>query len=192
LKSPVRLVLLEAIHRRPDECKCSSKKQTQHHKGVFTLISVGDVIDGTVIQVTDFGLFVTDGDENSYLLGLHELWWDRRGLPSEFASVGDIVKFMVTKVDPDRGANLGSPKKAFPEQDAWREPTRFAVGVAFQGMVALRMSYGVFVEHPSGPWALLHESLISNDRNVALGERLKVRIIASNQETRMIEVEIVE
>ena len=155
------------------------------------MVSVGDVIDGTVEAITGYGLFVTDCDGNMYLLGLHELWWDRRGLPCDFASVGDCVTFMVTKIDLVRGANLGSPKRASPELDAWRDPTRFAEGVVFEGTVTDVMSYGAYVEHPAGVQALLHESTISDNHSFALGDRLKVEIIASNQESRKLRVKLV-
>lgn len=123
------------------------------------MVEIGDVVVGTVVEVQPFGLFI-DVDGVLGLILIPELSWDRISHPSEIASQGDRIACKVIRIVPDSGEErarfTGSVKALQPERNPWRDASIYAVGSKFEGTVERIMSYGVFLRHPSGASALLH------------------------------------
>ncbi len=113
-------------------------------------------------------------------------------MASEFADVGDLVRFKVIKMDRARGTRLGSPKQAFPERNPWRDPAKLSVGTRFQGCVCQLASYGAFVQHPLGLDALLHVSCIPDDRDLKVGDQVDVVITKSDANSRLVSVRLAD
>lgn len=140
------------------------------------LPETGIVIEVTVTNVTSYGCYVeTDGVSGLVVLG--ELSWFRVANASDVVQKGDRVP---CKVIGYPGNNteatyfLGSLRKAHAEDNPWRDPKVYSVGVEFRGIVVLRMSYGFFVQHPMKAVGLLQMDTI--DSNLKIGDEIDVVI----------------
>lgn len=123
-------------------------------------LNVGDVIEGTVKNVTDFGVFIDLGGADG-LLHISEMSWGRIENPKKVFKTGDVVKTFVKSIE---GTKIGLSKK-FPEENPWADAeTKFAVGNVVTGTVARLTDFGAFVELSKGVDGLLHVSQIQRER----------------------------
>ncbi len=136
----------------------------------FKKIAVGDVIEGTVKNVTDFGAFVDLGGVDG-LLHISEMSWGRVDNPKKVLSVDDKVKVFIKDIN---GKKIALSKK-FPDENPWNGATeKFAVGNVVKGKVARMTDFGAFIELAPGVDALLHVSQISRDHVEKPADVLKV------------------
>lgn len=133
-------------------------------------IQVGDVIEGTVKNVTDFGAFVDIGGVDG-LLHISEMSWGRVGNPKKLFKTGDTVRVFVKDIKNDKIAL----SKRFEDENPWANAEeRFAPGTIVTGRVARMTDFGAFVEIYPGVDALLHVSQISRKRVEKPGDVLKI------------------
>ncbi len=133
-------------------------------------IQVGDVIDGTVKNVTDFGAFVDIGGVDG-LLHISEMSWGRVGNPRKLFKTGDTVRVFIKDIKNDKIAL----SKRFEDENPWANAEeRFAPGTIVTGRVARMTDFGAFVEIYPGVDALLHVSQISRKRVEKPGDVLKI------------------
>ena len=126
---------------------------------ILSKIAVGDVIEGTVKNVTDFGAFVDIGGMDG-LLHISEISWGRVESPKKVFKTGDTVKCFIKDITGDKIALSAK----FEDENPWKDAeTRFAVGNVVTGKVARMTDFGAFVEISKGVDALLHVSQISKD-----------------------------
>jgi small subunit ribosomal protein S1 len=119
-------------------------------------VTPGLELEGVVKSVRDFGLFVDLGGVDG-MIHVSELSHRMGVRPSQVAKVGDTVRVKVLEADREKG-RIALSMKAL-EPDPWAEvPTRFSVGAAFEGTVARKTEFGVFVELLPGVDGLIHVS----------------------------------
>ena len=122
-------------------------------------IQVGDVVEGTVKNVTDFGAFIDLGGADG-LLHISEMSWGRVDNPKKHFKVGEPLKVLIKDIN---GKKIALSLK-FPDQNPWMEAdSKYAVGTTVSGRVARMTDFGAFVELEPGVDALLHVSQISRD-----------------------------
>lgn len=134
-------------------------------------IQVGEVLEGTVQRLTNFGAFVDIGGIDG-LVHISELSWQRVESPSDVVKEGDIVKVKVLKVDPETERISLSLKAT--EPSPWEKVlTEIKVGNVVKGTVKRLVSFGAFVEIKPGVEGLVHISQIANRHIGTPGEVLE-------------------
>ncbi|SDM77801.1 small subunit ribosomal protein S1 [Fictibacillus solisalsi] len=152
-------------HRAVEEELESQKKQERLNN-----LEAGQVLDGTVQRLTDFGAFVDIGGLDG-LVHISQLSHKRVENPSEVVSEGDSVKVKVLSVDRDNERVSLSIKETQP--GPWESNvTSLSSGKVIQGTVKRLVSFGAFVEVAPGVEGLVHISEISNRHIGSPGEVL--------------------
>lgn len=137
---------------------------------ILSTLKVGDVIDGTVKNVTDFGAFVDLGGVDG-LLHISEISWTRVDNPKNVLSMGDSVKVFVKDI---KGTKIALSCK-FPDEDPWANAIKeHPVGSIVKGKVLRMTDFGAFVQIAKDVDALLHVSQISRDHVAKPSDVLKV------------------
>ncbi len=126
---------------------------------IFETIQVGDVMDGVVKNITDYGAFVNVGGVDG-LVHISELSWGRIRSPKDVVKVGDEVKVRILDINKDKKKISLSMK--FKDENPWNDAEeKYAVGNVVTGRVARMTDFGAFIELETGVDALLHVSQIS-------------------------------
>ena len=161
-------------------------------KELFEKIAVGDVIEGTVKNVTDFGAFIDLGGADG-LLHISEMSWGRVENPKKVFKSGDKVRAFIKDI---QGNKIALSMK-FDDENPWKDAEdRFAVGNVVTGKVARMTDFGAFVEIGKGVDALLHVSQISKDHierpsNVLkVGDEVTAKIVDFNFADKKISLSI--
>lgn len=132
-------------------------ERAEKQKELFARLNIGDTIEGTVKNVTDFGAFVDLGGVDG-LLHISEMSWGRVEHPKKVFKTGQPLKVLVKDI---RDTKIALSLK-FPETNPWVDADEeFAVGSTVTGRVARMTDFGAFVELKPGVDALLHVSQIS-------------------------------
>ena len=154
----------------------------QRHEIVANLAE-GQVIDGTVKNLTDYGAFVDLGGIDG-LLHVTDIAWRRVNHPSEVLTIGQQVKVRIIKINHEtHRISLGMKQL---QEDPWSNiETRYSVGQKLKGRVTNIADYGAFVELEPGIEGLIHVSEMSwTKKNVHPG-----KIVSTSQE---VEVQVLE
>jgi small subunit ribosomal protein S1 len=154
----------------------------QRHEIVANLAE-GQVIDGTVKNLTDYGAFVDLGGIDG-LLHVTDIAWRRVNHPSEVLTIGQQVKVRIIKINHEtHRISLGMKQL---QEDPWSAiETRYQVGQKLKGRVTNIADYGAFVELEPGIEGLIHVSEMSwTKKNVHPG-----KIVSTSQE---VEVQVLE
>ena len=139
-------------------------------KELFAKLKVGDVVEGTVKNVTDFGAFIDLGGVDG-LLHISEMSWGRVENPKKVFQVGEQLKVLVKDINDTKVAL----SLKFPETNPWAgAEEKYAVGTEVTGKVARMTDFGAFVELAPGVDALLHVSQISRTHVEKPADVLKV------------------
>lgn len=127
----------------------------------LTNLKVGDIVEGTVTGVVDFGAFVNvDGIEG--LVHISEISWERVAQVSDKLKVGDKIKARIISIDKDR-LSL-SIKQTTP--DPWlKEAEQFHVGDTVEGTITRITPFGAFVQISPAVEALVHISELGEGGN---------------------------
>jgi small subunit ribosomal protein S1 len=127
-------------------------------------IEEGAIVEGTVKNITDYGLFIDLGGIDG-LVHITDMSWGRVGHPSEMHQVGDLVKVKVLNFDRNRERVSLGIKQLTP--DPWSDAEKkFPIGSSLEGKVVSLTDYGVFVEVEQGVEGLIHVSEMSWTRKV--------------------------
>jgi len=127
---------------------------------VMAGLAEGQVIEGTVQRLTQFGAFVDVGGVDG-LVHVSEISWSHVDKPADVLSEGDKVKVKVLKVDPEKGKISLSIKAALP--GPWDSASeQFHIGDIVSGEVKRLVNFGAFVEIAPGVEGLVHISQISH------------------------------
>ncbi len=154
----------------------------QRHEIVANLAE-GQVIDGTVKNITDYGAFVDLGGIDG-LLHVTDIAWRRVNHPTEVLSIGQTVKVKIIKINHEtHRISLGMKQLL---EDPWAAiESKYQVGMRLKGRVTNITDYGAFVELEPGIEGLIHVSEMSwTKKNVHPG-----KIIATSQE---VDVQVLE
>ena len=132
---------------------------------ILKILEEGVIIEGTVKNITGYGAFVDLGGIDG-ILHISDMSWGRISHPSEVVHVGDKIKVVVLKFDPEKERISLGMKQLTP--DPWNTvASKYAAGSRVQGKVISIMDYGAFVELESGIEGLIHISEMSWSRKIA-------------------------
>ena len=175
-----------------DRKQLLSAKKAELQKELFEKVHEGDVVDGIVKNVTDFGAFVDLGGADG-LLHISEMSWGRVEHPKKAFKVGDQLKVLVKEIN---GSKIALSLK-FEDQNPWKDAaSKFAIGNVVTGKVARMTDFGAFVELENGVDALLHVSQISKDHIekpsdvLAAGQEVTAKIVDFNEADHKISLSI--
>ena len=157
-------------------------------KALFDKIAVGDVVEGVVKSVVDFGAFIDIGGADG-LLHISEMSWGRVGNPRKMFKPGDKVKTFIKEINGDKIAL----SLKFEDTNPWANASeKFAVGVIVTGKVARMTDFGAFVEIEPGVDGLLHVSQIARHHvekpadELKIGQEIEAKIVDFNEEEKKI------
>ncbi|MDK9695759.1 MAG: 30S ribosomal protein S1 [Siculibacillus sp.] len=144
----------------------------------------GQIVDGVVKNITDYGAFVDLGGIDG-LLHVTDIAWRRINHPSEVLTIGQTVKVQIIRVNPDtHRISLGMKQL---EADPWDGiVAKYPVNAKFAGRVTNITDYGAFVELEPGIEGLIHVSEMSwTKKNVHPG-----KIVSTSQEVEVMVLEV--
>ena len=169
-----------------------SAEKAEAAKKLFDTIKAGDVVDGVVKNVTDFGAFIDLGGADG-LLHISEMSWGRVESPKKVFKIGDTVKVLVKSID---GSKIALSRK-FDDENPWKDATqKYAVGNVVKGKVARMTDFGAFVELEPGIDALLHVSQIAKEHVekpadvLKVGQEVEAKIVDFNEDEKKISLSI--
>ncbi len=161
-------------------------------KELFERIAVGDTVEGTIKNVTDFGAFIDLGGADG-LLHISEMSWGRVENPKKVFKSGDTLKVLIKDI---QGEKIALSLK-FPEANPWANAAeKYAAGNVVSGRVARMTDFGAFVELEPGVDALLHVSQISRDHVdkpadvLKIGQEIEAKIVDFNEADHKISLSI--
>jgi small subunit ribosomal protein S1 len=173
-----RRVLLE-------ETRDSKRKTT------LSTLKEGQLIQGVVKNITDYGAFIDLGGIDG-LLHITDMSWGRVGHPSEMFNIGDKVEVSVLKYDRETGRiSLGLKQKS---ADPWTGvAVKYPIGARVRGRVVSLTDYGAFIELEPGVEGLVHVSVMSwthevrhPSRVVSIGDQVEAAVLNVDPASRKI------
>jgi small subunit ribosomal protein S1 len=152
--------------------------------GLIQSLAEGQVIDGVVKNITDYGAFVDLGGIDG-LLHVTDMSYKRVGHPNEVINIGDTVKVQIIRINRDtQRISLGMKQL---ESDPWEgAEAKYPVGAKLSGRVTNITEYGAFIELEPGIEGLVHVSEMSwVKKNVHPG-----KIVSTSQEVDVLVLEV--
>ena len=167
-------------------------KKAEMQKELFEKIKAGDIVEGTVKNVTDFGAFIDLGGVDG-LLHISEMSWGRVESPKKVFKVGETLKVLIKEIE---GTKVALSLK-FDDSNPWKNAaTKYAVGNEVTGKVARMTDFGAFVELEPGIDALLHVSQIAKEHIekpsdvLSVGQEVTAKVVDFNEEGKKISLSI--
>ena len=175
-----------------DRRQLLTAEKAEMQKKLFEKIKEGDVVDGIVKNVTDFGAFIDIGGADG-LLHISEMSWGRVENPKKVFKIGDTVKVFIKEIS---GTKIALSLK-FSDANPWTDAaSKYAVGNVITGKVARMTDFGAFIELEPGVDALLHVSQISKEHIekpsdvLKAGEEVTAKVVDFNEADRKISLSI--
>jgi len=160
------------------------ESRAEQRAEIVARLQEGDVVEGVVKNVTDYGAFVDLGGVDG-LLHVTDMAWRRVNHPSEIVQIGETVKVQVVKVNKEtQRISLGMKQLS---ENPWTSvATKFPIGDRFTGRVTNITDYGAFVELEPGVEGLVHVSEMSwTKKNVHPG-----KIVSTSQEVEVMVLDV--
>lgn len=160
------------------------EEQAENREAFLSGVAVGDVIEGTVVRLAPFGVFVELATGVEGLIHLSELAWGRVAQADEVASVGDKIRVKILDIaTTEKGPRISLSSRQVMD-DPWKTVEgRIHEGEIVTGKVVRNAAFGSFVEVLPGIDGLIHISELSYERRVnkpdeilAVGETVSVKI----------------
>ena len=175
-----------------DRRQLIAAEKAELQKKLFETIKAGDVVEGTVKNVTDFGAFIDLGGADG-LLHISEMSWGRVENPKKVFKVGETLKVLIKEIT---GNKIALSLK-FADENPWKDAAeKYAVGNIVTGKVARMTDFGAFIELEPGVDALLHVSQISREHVekpsdvLKTGEEITAKVVDFNNEDKKISLSI--
>ena len=161
LKDKFRVLKMDALRTNAIVSRRAIQSDTiaAAQKEAMKNISLGAVVEGTVKNITDYGVFVDLGGIDG-LLHVTDLSWKRVNHPRELVHVGEKITVKVIQFDPEsHRISLGMKQL---EEDPWETASRaFNVGDTVSGKVSSLTDYGAFIDLGNNIEGLVHMSELS-------------------------------
>src|SRR5690349_10861046 len=157
--------------------------RAEQRTGLIQSLAEGQIVDGVVKNITDYGAFVDLGGIDG-LLHVTDISYKRVNHPSEVLNIGDTVKVQIIRINREtQRISLGMKQL---ETDPWDgAAAKYPIGGVFRGRVTNITEYGAFVELEPGIEGLVHVSEMSwTKKNVHPG-----KIVSTSQE---VDVKVLE
>jgi len=175
--------------------KYLSDQRSDVRKKVLDTLNVGEIINGVVKNITNYGAFVDIGGVDG-LLHITDMTWGRISHPSEIIKLGETIAVKVLSFDKDNEKiSLGIKQLS---ENPWEElRPEFQPGTSVKGRVSSITNYGLFVELQKGVEGLVHISEVSwTDRindlrdKFNVGDEIDVHIVSLDKENRRMSLSI--
>ncbi|TXG77750.1 S1 RNA-binding domain-containing protein [Patescibacteria group bacterium] len=185
---PIRVRILD-VSRKENKLIFSEKEAVKDDmQARFAELKVGDVVEGVITGVIDFGAFVNvDGIEG--LIHISEISWERVEDPRKYVKTGDTVKAKIISIDKDR---LSLSLKQTTEDPWLGEVKNFKKGDSVEGKVTRITPFGAFVQLSPAVEALVHVSEMSDEEGIdpekifQLNETKRFKVLDIDTEGRKI------
>ena len=153
---------------------------------IISKIKEGDVVQGIVKNLTDWGVFV-DLNGVDALLHITDISWSRINKPSELLSIGQSIKVKVTKIETEK-KKISVSIKHLTEDPYSKIINKYEIGKKYNAVVSKVMDYGVFCKLEEGLEGLIHQSELSwTKKNIHPGKILstsqKIEVILLEKDT---------
>ena len=175
-----------------DRRQLIAAKKAELQKELFERIKEGDVVEGIVKNVTDFGAFVDLGGVDG-LLHISEMSWGRIEHPKKVFKVGDNLKVLIKEIN---GTKIALSLK-FEDSNPWKDAAgKYAAGSVVTGKVARMTDFGAFIELEPGVDALLHVSQIAKEHIekpsdvLSVGQEVTAKVVDFNEADKKISLSI--
>ncbi len=175
-----------------DRKQLVAAKKAELQKELLEKLQEGDVVKGTVKNITDFGAFIDLGGIDG-LLHISEMSWGRVESPKKVFKVGEEMDVLIKEIS---GNKIALSLK-FADTNPWRDAAdKYAVGNEVTGKVARMTDFGAFIELETGVDALLHVSQISKEHIekpsdvLKIGEVVTARVVDFNETDHKISLSI--
>lgn len=171
--------------------KVLEEERKKNRENLVKELHVGDLREGVVKNITDFGAFIDLGGLDG-LLHITDMSWGRVNHPSEVVKIGQHIEVVVLDYDAERNRiSLGLKQKM---RNPWEDiETRYAIGSVHDGEIVNLMTYGAFVKLEDGIEGLVHISELSWTRQpthpneiVKVADKVKVMVLEINHEKQEI------
>jgi small subunit ribosomal protein S1 len=193
---PIKVRLLD-VSRKDNKLIFSEKEAIKDDmQARFSELKVGDVVDGTVTGVIDFGAFINvDGIEG--LIHISEISWERVEDPRKYVKTGDKIKAKIIAIDKDR---LSLSLKQMTEDPWLKDVETIKKGQAVEGVITRITPFGAFVQLTPSVEALVHVSEIAEGNEDAvnpeeifkLNEKKQFVVLDVNKDARKIALSLKE
>ncbi len=162
---------------------------------ILNSLEKGQILEGTVKAITDFGVFVDLGGVDG-LIHITDLSWGRINHPNEVVKLDQTIKVVVTDFDEEKKRISLSLKKLLPHP--WEDiENKYKVGDKVSGRVVSLTDYGAFIEIEKGIEGLIHNSEMSWTQHikhpsqvVAMGQVIEAVILSLDKEEKKISLGI--
>ncbi len=175
-----------------DRRQLVAAKKAELQKELLEKLKEGDIVKGTVKNITDFGAFIDLGGIDG-LLHISEMSWGRVESPKKVFKVGEEMDVLIKEIT---GNKIALSLK-FADTNPWRDAAeKYAVGNEVTGKVARMTDFGAFIELETGVDALLHVSQISKEHIekpsdvLKIGETVTARVVDFNEADHKISLSI--
>lgn len=167
------------------------EKRAEQRAELMSNLVEGNVVEGVVKNITDYGAFVDLGGVDG-LLHVTDMSWRRINDPKEVLTVGETIKVQIIRINPEtHRISLGMKQL---ESDPWEGvEAKYPVGSKFTGRVTNITDYGAFIEMENGVEGLVHVSEMSwvkknihPNKIVSPSEEVEVMILEVDQDKRRI------
>lgn len=170
-------------------------ERKQSREETLSNIEVGNIVEGVVKNITDYGAFVDLGGVDG-LLHITDMSWGRITHPSELFAIGDTIKVMIIKYDQENDRVSLGFKQISP--DPWSNiEEKYPIDGHLRGKVVSITNYGIFVELEEGVEGLIHISEMSwnkylkhPSRLVAIGDMVDAQVLSFDKEKKKISLSI--
>jgi len=184
--NPIQLKVIEIDRERKkvvlSNREAEEQRRSRAKEEIFQTVSPGEIVEGTVRRLTDYGAFVDLGGVDG-LLHISEMSWARINHPKEMFKEGQKIKVMVLRLDPANGKISLGHRQVLP--DPWKLiRENYKVQQTLKVTVGRIVQSGAFIRLPEGAEAFLPVSEMSNRRIKRPQE-----VVEENQE---VEVQIID
>ncbi len=161
-------------------------------KELLETLKEGDIVEGTIKNVTNFGAFIDLGGIDG-LLHISEMSWGRVENPQKTFKAGTQIKVLVKEIN---GEKIALSLK-FDDTNPWlKAAINYQTGTVVKGKVARMTDFGAFIELEPGIDALLHVSQISKERIdkpadvLSVGQEIEAKVVDFNEAEKKISLSI--
>jgi small subunit ribosomal protein S1 len=170
------------------------REKEEQRKKLLEELQVGDVREGTVTSVRDFGAFVDIGGLDG-LVHISQLSWDRIAHPSEVLQAGQKIRVKVEKVNQETG-KIGLNYRDLLDHPWTNCEQRFPVDSLVKGVVTRTAKFGAFVKLAPGVEGLVHISELAHHRVLQVtnvvreGDQIEVKVLSVDAESQRISLSL--
>ncbi|NLF70992.1 MAG: S1 RNA-binding domain-containing protein [Candidatus Anammoximicrobium sp.] len=170
------------------------REKEEQRQQLLAELQVGDVREGTVTSIRDFGAFVDIGGLDG-LIHISQLSWEHVSHPSEVLQVGQKIRVKVEKVHQQTG-KIGLNYRDLLDHPWHDIETRFPVDTVVKGVVTRTAKFGAFVKLAPGVEGLVHISELAHHRVVQVtnvvheGEEIEVKVLSVDPESQRISLSL--